>query len=204
MALLSRILSVFESVIILSRMGSGHTATISFRALVEAAFNYVALAKDESYLERITSDAMAQRRKQVKAVLDHKKRHGILDDFVTDASIFLEKTKDVSGPLQVKQIAEKAGMLDWYNVTYTFASQATHSSANSVEESIELSPDYGLPAYIDFRRSWDGMNNLLLASCDLLLLIVATTVNRFKLDSPTEIVDLKLRAEQALRHDPPD
>ena len=201
-ALLSRILSIFESVIILSRMGSNYTATISFRSLVEAAFKYVALANDTNFLERIASDAVAQRRKQASALLRYKERHRVSDMFVTEANIFLEQTEGTPGPLQVRQVAELAGMLDWHDVTFTFASQATHSSATSVEESIELSAEHGLPAYVDFRRSWKGMNNLLVASSDLLLFVVAKTVTRFNLNSPIEIVDLKKRAELASRVDP--
>jgi len=156
-SLYSRSLNFIQSAFMLSVIGMRVQAEVQMRCALEALFKLGALKEDRSffhtyhmvelkdqlthtqsfinYLNRVKSnnkllkaEAIKKCKEQKQELLSQLKLHK--PDLFVDGK---EKDAIKNFRIPISEFANKAGLLDWYDLIYRLGSAATHSDAKSIE-----------------------------------------------------------------------
>ena len=137
-----RILELFQGLVIVAKHGIKSSNHITFRAFIEACFQFLAIQKDKDYLDQYVDQFQLIRKKLYHKV--HSTDSGVLDkirielDEDTKKDIY-EKIKKLGvKPISVEEVAKKAGSHDIYLVVYTILSLETHSHIQTLDRFVEI------------------------------------------------------------------
>jgi hypothetical protein len=146
-SLFARIVELFEASIILVERCIINGSKIIIRSMLNTTFTINAIAKKEGLVwEYIQDDDINRRYRDLKRIKNNphiyqneldKEGDDLLGRKIND----LEKKRRNEKPreLTVKYLAEKSGMIDFYNTTYSLFSGTEHSSARDMEQYLEIS-----------------------------------------------------------------
>jgi hypothetical protein len=140
-ALLSRQASTFQGFVILMRKGLLMQAQMLQRNIAETMFIIGAIRKDEAFAKQyVISDEVASK-KSLEALIRHQERRGGAADETAK-----QRVKDLTARianenltklLSAEQIAQKAGLSDYYDTLYRFTSMAVHTSVRGLDKVLE-------------------------------------------------------------------
>lgn len=176
-----RILNGAQAACILSSHGLANDARVVLRSILEGLFILTKMVKDPSFVREYVGADEVKRLKIIRAA--HSSSHPVFAEAknsATDEVIeSLQHRIDKEGftELNVKNIAESAGMGLYYESVYRPLSDDIHTAVRSLEryvgtdsegdlDRIEWGPQFGdvpmnLPMAIDvLLRSWQAINNL--------------------------------------------
>lgn len=174
-ALFARIIGLFEASIILLERCMINESKIILRSMLNAAFTIKAIALDEEVVrEYINDDNMNRRLGDLKRIRENphlfqneldKRGEEQLNEMIAN----IEKKRCNEKPLEVsvKYLAEKAGMEDFYNTTYSLFSGTEHSSARDMEQYLKINPEGKLIA-LEWPPAIEGIDLLLSTAVETL------------------------------------
>ncbi len=132
-----RVLEHYQAAVLLLATGLVAPAKVAIRAILEAVFTARAIARHAEALKAFIANDLLQRRKLIRKAQQHEHtnllelRSALTEDLVRK----LEAEIRESGvkPQTTEQLAQLAGMHDWYTTAYAMLSQATHTSVRELE-----------------------------------------------------------------------
>lgn len=140
--LLIRQVNIFQSIILLTRLGLIVEAKILLRSMVEGLFITKACYDDEKFITKyILSDQMS-RLKLLNAAKNNPDRvfddlkDAMADDWVQDIKKDIDENNIEE--LRIQQLAEKVGLKSHYDSAYRLLSNPTHGGPRSLEEYLVL------------------------------------------------------------------
>ena len=201
-ALFSRCLEHNQAALILSFRGLRSQVDILLRSLFEAMFPLVAIARDEGFEEEFVLSAELERAKAIRKHIDYlnsiDSNEKEIESFQTLLSTVVENNKEKKiRKISAYEAAERAGMLDWYNVLYTITSGAVHTSARELEGNLGIVE--GNVKAISFAPNFKGLEDVYLASIESMLICVGAVIEIY--DLPEDTIKDKLSARVRTLHD---
>ena len=157
------------------------------RCLSEIAFNVMAIAKNEDFIEQLISQDYFHRRSALKAVLYNHNRGVKIEGKTVDE---LEKDIDeISGQIKelkikkllIKDKAEAAGMLYYYDSQYVLLSDTIHSNTRDLEHYFKIDDD-NLIEEILWGPETKEVDLLLFSAADLMIIILNAIHSIFDLE----------------------
>ena len=142
--LFSRVLSHFQGTLLLTERGMIAEARSLLRGMLDATFALVALCKHPDLIKDFVNDDVYQRLKLVNCCksLPKKTKRTIratnrqLNNLENELKNEIEKKK--IKPLTSEFLAQKAGMLGFYNTLFVMLSASTHSRARDMERHLVI------------------------------------------------------------------
>lgn len=145
-ALLTRSLTCFQSVLVLSERGFADDVRSSNRILLEIQFRLAAIAKVEDAFKRIILDAEVKRKKRLENIKTGKIPPSPevvnvdLDAELSKCEATIAKSSAVE--LTVKQLSEMGGLKTSYYTVYPLLCDAVHVSAADLETFVEFDENH--------------------------------------------------------------
>jgi hypothetical protein len=158
-----RALEHYQAAVLLLQTGLVAPAKVASRATLEAIFTARAIAATEEALKAFITADFIQRRKLLRKAQQHE--HTNLAELRVRAASLVEKLdadiqkheanqKHEAKSLTTEQLAQLAGMHDWYTTAYAMLSMATHTVVRELEcyllidaddriQSLEYAPSLG-------------------------------------------------------------
>ncbi len=183
---LTRALSNFQGIILLAEKGMVFEVRTILRCLSEIAFNLVAVAKNENFIEQLICQDYFHRRSALKAVLfNHERGVKIEGKTVDEINIDIDDISEQIKELKIKKLfikdkAEAAGMLSYYDSQYVLLSDTIHSSTRDLEHYFKIDDD-NLIEEILWGPETKGVDLLLFSSADLMIIILNAIQSIFKI-----------------------
>jgi hypothetical protein len=140
-----RSLSLFQGTVIMAERGMIYEAALLTRGLMETLFVLCASAMSPDFaLQYINSSELKKLDNVTKMLLAGPDIKKIIEETITkdqiEAKRLLLKTRGVR-VFTIAEIAEKAGLIDYYRVNYShFSLMAAHPTANSLDQYLEAGP----------------------------------------------------------------
>lgn len=200
---LSRILTSFQSSIILLSFGLLNEAEVVLRSMMEATFILVACCTNNNFHEDYIKSFHAERQKIVKNIHSENISDFLKQDIDEDYFNELKaKCKNESiKKITVKELAVKANMRHYYYVPYWSLSLASHVSPKSAEKYITIEPNDNI--YIEM---WSEPNpsfikEIIITGTDLLFRSLTTLYNFYKKVPPDDFSPILERFKEILDDD---
>ena len=139
--LFARMLEIYQAILLVIGRGMISAGRVLFRTYLEAYFYFSAIHKDPLFLKEYLDQLQIQRRsianrlrKSKSPDLEHL-RKPLTDDLIAEINqtIRQEKIKD----LTIKDVAERAGLLDVYLTAYAILSATVHTNAADLESHLD-------------------------------------------------------------------
>jgi len=171
--LFARILSHFQGVVILAERGMVAEARSILRGMLDATFAGVALSKHKNLLQMFIDDDLYQRIKGMNSIIalpkNIKKKHRIGNTKLKKQIAEIQKEIDGKNikPLTTEFLAQKAGMLPYYNSLFVMLSSSTHSRARDLEQYL-ADNDYSDIEALHWGPDVSDLNYVLQPACELL------------------------------------
>jgi|GEM_PF-5649176 len=204
--LVARTLSTYQSVLLLAEKGMKHQVQIVLRSMYEPVFQIRALANDPRFIEAMTDDDFIRRKRGIQSLIDYFNRNGIQgDEFdrARDKRIELRKELKKRKPkckegLSIRTLAKTAGMMDCYDVAYSFHSSTVHCSLLSLEEDFILDEN-GIVTALRNEPSSDGIQSVLSSAVELMCIAMIAANQVLKLDSDPKLEEIRYRNQSLSR-----
>jgi len=187
-ALFIRLLSLFESSIILTERCMVNETKIQLRAMMEALFTLSAIAIDEAMVEQYYDNNILKKLNSLR----YYKSHGsdaLLKGLDLDRRIEeldgMKKQKSIK-PLTTKTLAQKAGLLDFYVSAYSFFSWTVHSNIIDIGQYIHGKSDEQIEE-VSWHPQMEGIDKLLLTAMECAVIGLRSVNELFSLGVAGEI-----------------
>ncbi len=196
--LYGRCLAAHQTAIILSERGLALEARYVTRAMLEAVFAIVAVARVEGFADAYIKDDRHRHLRLINSYLklppDFIAAHGLdLEGLrTTAANLRAELKAEGSQILHVADIAKKADMEGHYNSIYALLCLASHSNVRDFDRYLDIGSD-GNVRGLGWGPSDHQVEDVLMQSCEFLFIAVRCAVDLFKVDAEKEIEALWAR-----------
>ncbi|WP_297811151.1 DUF5677 domain-containing protein [uncultured Methylophaga sp.] len=200
-----RMLSHFQSIVIMSERGMTHQVEIMTRCMLELLFNLVAYHQNDELLEAMIVGDDDQRRevliKLYNAQLETR-------DFTDSEMAHLEQVinsadKIDRGDIHVFMKAELAGLLNEYRTTYPLLSESVHSSLHSLQADLEIDEASDSIVGINTRADHqDKMSSLMMTASDYLMsgIEIMMKIHKQSDDHLATLESIKKEAQEVWKH----
>lgn len=187
-ALFIRLLSLFESSIILTERCMVNEAKIQLRAMMEVLFTLRAITIDETMAERYYDNNILEKLKTLR----HYKHYGseaLLKGLDLDKRIEeLDRMKRQKGirRLTIETLAQKAELSDFYVSAYAVLSWTTHSNVIDIGQYIRGKSDEEIEE-VSWHPQMEGIDKLLLTAMECAIIGLRSVNELFILGVAEEI-----------------
>lgn len=167
-----RMLSHFQSIIIMSERGMTHQVEIMTRCMLELLFNLVAYHQNDDLLEAmIVGDDDQRREVLVKLYNKQLETRDFTDTEMEHLKQVINSADKIDrGDIHVVVKAELAGLLNEYRTTYPLLSESVHSSLHSLQADLEIDENSDAIVGINTRADHqDKLSTLMLTASDYLM-----------------------------------
>ena len=199
-----RMLSHFQSIIIMSERGMTHQVEIMTRCMLELLFNLVAYHQHDDLLEAMIVGDDDQRRE----VLINLYNDQLETPTFTEAELWHLKQvinspdKIDRGDIHVFMKAELAGLLNEYRTTYQLLSESVHSSLHSLQADLEIDEQFDAIIGINTRADHqDRLSSLMLTASDYLIAGIEIIMkSHAQHEELSTLARVKEQAQQVWKH----
>jgi hypothetical protein len=167
-----RMLSHFQSIMIMSERGMTHQVEIMTRCMLELLFNLVAYHHNDELLEAmIVGDDDQRRAVLVKLYNQQLETRDFTDNEMAHLKQVVNSADKIDrGDIHVFMKAELAGLLNEYRTTYPLLSESVHSSLHSLQADLEIDDEHDAIVGINTRADHqDKLSTLMLTASDYLI-----------------------------------
>ena len=135
-----RMLSHFQSIVIMAERGMTHQVEIMTRCMLELLFNIVAFHEHDDLLEAMTVGNDQQRREVlIKLYNEQLESPTLTESEMTHLKKVINSADEIDrGDISVFMKAEMAGLLNEYRTTYQLLSESVHSALHSLQADLEI------------------------------------------------------------------
>jgi len=190
--LLERTMGHFQSVVLLSERGMVSQAKAMLRCLIEAMFVVVAVSRDKTYSYALVRNHIFNRKKAIKACKRNAEADVALfnDEQITNLEetenkIQSEINKSSVKQITVRDIAEKAGLIKYYDSAYLMLSGVIHVDMKELENIMERDKGGKLSGML-WGPSSSEINIILLDACDAIFRVLDGIFNVFNIEEKTK------------------
>lgn len=200
-----RMLSHFQSIILMSERGMTHQAEVMTRCMLELLFNLVAFHQHDDWLEAMTVGNDDQRREVLIRLYNQQLE---TPTFTEDEMAYLKKIinsadEDDRDDIHVFMKAELAGLLNEYRTTYQLLSESVHSNLHSLKADLEMDERSDAIVGINTRADHlDRLSTLMLTASDYLMagIEIMLKIHRQPEDQTTSLENIKRKVQDVWKH----
>jgi hypothetical protein len=182
-----RVMSNFQSIIILAEYGLINEAKIILRSLVEGMFLIVAITKEKKYSQKIVEQDILDREKTCKAIRRniiagiHKLEKPTLYEIekqIEDIKIEI-KEKDIKR-INKRDLSIAAGLESYYDTIYHLLSGTVHINPRDLEQYLNLTEERKIRE-IKWGPDIEEIEDILFASVETMVFVLESISNRFEI-----------------------
>lgn len=167
-----RMLSHFQSMIIMSERGMTHQAEVMTRCVLELLFNLAAYHQNADLLDAMIVGNDNQRRDVlVKLLNEQQQTSTFTENEIQHLKTVINSADEIDrGDIHVFMKAELAGLLNEYRTTYQLLSESVHSTLHSLQADLEIDEHFDSIIGINTRADHqDRLSTLMLTTADYLV-----------------------------------
>lgn len=183
-----RVLSNFQSIIILTEYGLLNEAKIILRSFVEGMFIMVAIAKDKDYSRTILAQDTIERERAYKTI----KRNIVAGIFKSGKPSLDEverKLEEIKKDIEEKNIkkiykrdlSKAAGLESYYDTVYHLLSGYVHINPRDLESYLDITEDRKVKE-IKWGPEEKEIENILFTAIEVLIRVLESISNMFKIE----------------------
>lgn len=200
-----RMLSHFQSIIIMSERGMTHQVEIMTRCMLELLFNLVAYHQNDELLEAmIVGDDDQRREVLIKLYNEQLETPTFTESEMAHLKQIINSADKIDrGDIHVFMKAEIAGLLNEYRTTYQLLSESVHSSLHSLQADLEIDEDFDAIVGINTRADHqDRLSTLMLTAGDYLIagIEIMIKVHRYPDEQVSNLENIKHKAQDVWKH----
>lgn len=200
-----RMLSNFQSIILMSERGMTHQVEIMARCMLELLFNLVAFHQHDDLLEAMTVGNDDQRREVLIRLYNQQLE---TPTFTEDEMAYLKKIinsadEDDRDDIPVFMKAELSGLLNEYRTTYQLLSESVHSNLHSLKADLEMDERSDAIVGINTRADHqDRISTLMLTAGDYLIsgIEIMLKIHRQPDEQTSSLETIKHKAQDVWKH----
>lgn len=200
-----RMLSHFQSIILMSERGMTHQVEIMTRCMLELLFNLVALHQHDDLLAALTVGNDDQRREVLIKLYNEQLE---TPTFTEDEMSHLKKVinsadEDDRDDIHVFIKAELAGLLNEYRTTYQLLSESVHSNLHSLKADLDIDERSDAIVGINTRADHqDRLSTLMLTAGDYLIagIEIMLKIHRHPEEETSSLEAIKHKAQDVWKH----
>lgn len=170
-----RTLHNYQGTLLMIERGMVTQGRVLARAMLDSVFPLVAIAKDHSFAETYAHNHLLQ---QVKYLEKAKKltsaRIPEIDDPKSSAraeELRSEIKRHGVKEIKTEQLAQRAGLTEWYLTAYALLSGTVHSRAGDLEEYLVMNPEGEIKEF-DWGPRTKGLKTLMLSAIETMLVSI--------------------------------
>jgi hypothetical protein len=197
-ALFSRFISNAQAAAVLGQRGMDRQMMAMVRITLESLFLLRAVVRSREFFGRYAS-AQSVGKLRIAQGLQRLGAAAAVDKAEVDALVAsLKATVAAAGAtkIEVWEVADAAGMLDWYRSLYSLASTPVHTGAHDLEHHLVLDEDGELTELVN-EPCWDQVGFTLLTLTEMMIEALAAATEMFDLHR-AEDLDSWRRTHRAL------
>lgn len=182
-----RALGFYQAAIIMTERGLINETKVILRSLFDAAFAISAAAKSEDVMREYVNDDIYRRIRILKKIKGNPKMlerilNNDVDKQIESLLSELYDTKKKMKPKEItsRYLAEKAGLLDFYDTAYVYFSSTVHSGVRDLEQYLSVDSKGNIKELI-WGPSVTGLDRLLLITFETMLIVFKTAIGLFSL-----------------------
>ncbi|WP_438969755.1 DUF5677 domain-containing protein [Methylophaga sp.] len=167
-----RMLSHFQSIIIMSERGMTHQVEVMSRCMLELLFNLAAYHLNADLLEAMTvGDDDKRREVLIKLLNQQNDEHSLTEPELAYLRGIIDSADKIDrGDFHVFMKAELAGLINEYRTTYQLLSESVHSSWHSLHADLEIDDrDDSIVGINTKAEHQDRLSTLMLSAADYLV-----------------------------------
>lgn len=182
-----RVMSNFQSIIILAEYGLINEAKIILRSLVEGMVLMVAITKEKEYSQKIVEQDILEREKTCKAIRRniitgiHKLKEPTLDEIEKQ----IEELKIEIKEKGIKKIYKRdlsiaAGLESYYDTIYHLLSGTVHINPRDLEQYLDLTEERKIRE-IKWGPEIEEIEDILLSAMEIMVSVLESISNMFEI-----------------------
>ncbi len=198
-ALYLRTLHTFQATVLLAERGMLTQGRMLVRSMLDAIFPLVAIAKDENFAKEYAESHKVQQLRFLKNA--QNLGPPLLDRRLKDPEtkrLFDELNREIKGKrlkeFQTKELAQKAGLENWYLTVYAIHCGTVHSRAGDLEEYLVLN-DKNEIKELATGPTDSGLKELVMAAIQTMLMGIEHVDSLCKLELLTCVGKLQVRLD---------
>jgi hypothetical protein len=200
-----RMLSHFQSIVIMSERGMTHQVEIMTRCMLELLFNLVAYHQNDELLEAmIVGDDDQRREVLIKLYNAQLETRDFTDSEMAHLKQVINSADKIDrGDIHVFMKAELAGLLNEYRTTYPLLSESVHSSLHSLQADLEIDEASDSIVGINTRADHqDKMSSLMMTASDYLMsgIEIMMKIHKQTDDHLATLESIKKEAQEVWKH----
>ncbi|SFK41909.1 DUF5677 domain-containing protein [Methylophaga sulfidovorans] len=166
-----RMLSHFQSILLMAERGMIHETEIMSRCLLETLFNLAAFYRHEDFLEAMTDGDTDQRREVLtRFYLKQLEIHALTEQEMDDLERMINSADEINrGDVSTAIKAEMAGLMSEYRTEYAFLSETVHCRIHSVEQDLEMDDHQIIVGIATRAEDTNRLASLLMNAADYLI-----------------------------------
>ena len=191
--MLLRLLSGFQSVIILAKMGLVIDAKVVLRGILEALFILKLLCEEETFVAEYAGSDQARRLKWMNIAHQNKdpnfesvRKHATPD--VMDA-LRQEIAKHNYKKIDIEDVARRAGLQSMYNADYRLLSEEVHTLPRAIEHLTSVN-DKGDTDAFDWGPSDKSLDYILFTAVRVLFIALVSATKLFGVDKTEDLTKI--------------
>ena len=182
-----RVMSNFQSIIILAEYGLINEAKIILRSLVEGMFLMIAITKDKEYSQKIVEQDILEREKTYKAIRRniiagiHKLEKPTLDEIEEKIeTLKLEIEKKNIKKINKRDLSIAAGLESYYDTIYHLLSGIVHINPRDLEQYLDLTEDRKIRE-IKWGPDIEEIEDILFSAVETMVFVLQSISNMFEI-----------------------
>ena len=170
-SLFCKCITSYQSTILILSYGLPNEAEVLLRSLMESTFILLACCNEDEYYKDYLKSHDYQRSQFAKNVISNKLSIDLTTSFSKDeiANAKSNYRKSQKYKLNFREIAKKAGLINYYFTQYCYLSLSTHNSPRSIEQYIFFDDKHELYFGITPKMNLDNVKTVIILSSDLIL-----------------------------------
>lgn len=200
-----RMLSHFQSLIMMSERGMTHQVEIMTRCMLELLFNLVAYHQNDELLEAmIVGDDDQRREVLIKLYNEQLETPTFTESEMAHLKKVINSADKIDrGDIHVFMKAEIAGLLNEYRTTYQLLSESVHSSLHSLRSDLEINEAVDAIVGINTRADHqDRLSTLMLTASDYLIagIEIMLKIHRQSEEESSKLEIVKHKVQDVWKH----
>lgn len=194
--LFSKIITSYQAIIIILNHGLPNEACVLLRSLMESTFLIIASCKDENFYKDYIKSHHYQRMNLLKNTINSFSKDSnnqlLMDHEIDD--IKKEYKESEKFKLNIRKIAKKAGLEDYYITNYWILSLSTHVSPISTEQYLTFIENDEYQFDISPKVDAGQVRFVISLAIDLLLRSLVELYQKYSIEQPDYLINLKERS----------
>lgn len=183
-----RVMSSFQSIVILSEIGLINEAKIILRTLAETMFAVVAIAKDRDFSRELINQELLDRKRTNTTIKRHLENGGSLFSEVTLDEVE-KRIKDLQEEIREKgvklmyksDLAKAAGFEDYYDTLYHILCSSVHINVRDLAKYLSIKEDGTIEA-INWGPDVREIGDILFPAIEVMVFVLKALHDLFDLE----------------------